>query len=412
MSTEVAPRTVIVELRDLQVPDLLDQQHEMTRPEKVRRFASEYRYWLLFVVLPAMVAAFYFTFIAADIYVSEAKYIVRMPADKSAAGQLGGLVQSMSTTNASDDTQAINTFFISRDAMRYLRENAGLDAVYASPKADFLSRYPLPFSSRLDELQYRYYRSMLKVTQDKNTGISALQVLAFDPVDAQNVALALLRSGEGLANRLTERMREDMVRRAEEDLHQSQRRLALAQEAITAWRTREGQVDPTQFSSAIIESIAKLGLEVARMKAQENEIRSGSPLNPTLSSLRVKIAALEQQITEEKQSLAGRAESLAPRITEFETLQLERQLAEKILTGNVTSKQLAESDARRQQIYLERIVEPQKPDYPSYPYRIITVAVIFVVLQLVYLIISRLAANVMRHGDFERYFSRKRMKAV
>lgn len=410
MSTEVATRTVLVELRDLQVPDLLDQQHEMNREEKLRRFASEYRYWLIFVVVPTFIAALYFTFIAADIYVAEAKYIVRMPADKSAAGQLGGLVQSMGTTNASDDTQAINTFFVSRDAMRYLRENAGLDAVYASPKADFLSRYPRLFSSRLNELQYRYYRSMLKVTQDKNTGISTLQVYAFDPMDAQNVALMLLRSGEGLANRLTERMRDDMVRRADEDLHHSQRRLTSAQEQMMAWRMREGQVDPTQFSSAIIESIAKLRLEVARMKAQESEIRMGSPLNPALLSLQVKISALEQQIQAEQQSLAGRTESLAPRITEFETLQLEQQLAEKILSGNVTSKQLAEHDARRQQIYLERIVEPQKPDFPSYPYRLLSVVVVFAILQLVYLIISRLAVNVMRHGEFERYFSQKRKK--
>ncbi|KAK0357633.1 hypothetical protein LTR94_038660, partial [Friedmanniomyces endolithicus] len=60
--------------------------------------------------------------------------------------------------------------------------------------------------------------------------------------------------------------------------------------------------------------------------------------------------------------MAGDASSLATKIGPFEELTLRREIADKQLAQATAALLSAEQEARRQKLYLERIVEPSLPD--------------------------------------------------
>ncbi|MBN8938923.1 MAG: capsule biosynthesis protein [Rhizobiales bacterium] len=391
------PRTTQVRLVDLRDAPAVDSADAAAPVRALRRLAAERRGFLALVVLPTLLAVLYFGLIAADRYASELRYVVRSPST-SAAGQLSGLLQATGSSRGAEDAHAINAFMTSRDAMRDLVAQAGLRQAFATSRADPFSRFPSLFGGASDEDLFKYFQRMVTVKFDKSTGITSVEVQAFSPEHALRIATVLIERAEALSNRLTERIRTDLLRTADEEVERARQRSLDAHAALTAFRNREAIVDPTRYSVALVETIAKLSLELAQMRAQLVEIQRASPQNPQINALNNRIAAFNEQIAAERRNLAGSAASLAPRIAEYERLQIEREFADRLFASSVSSLEGARLDAQRQQIYVERIVQPQATDYPAYPYRILSILSVFAVLTLGYRILLALVTNLRKHA--------------
>jgi capsular polysaccharide transport system permease protein len=348
------------------------------------------------VLLPTLLAAAYFGLIASDRYAAEMRYVVRSP-QTQVANQLGGLLQSTGYTSGGDSAHAINAYIVSRDALHDLIEDVDIRAIYGSPRADLFSRFPRPFGRSTTEALFAYFETMVSAKVDRTTGITTVEVQAFSPEDAKRIADALVRRAEALSNRLTRRLRDDLVRTAEEEVARARARSLTALAALTDFRNREQTVDPTRYSAALVETIARLSLELAQMRAQQEELRRASPQSPQIAALANRIRAFEEQIASERLTLAGSADSMAPRIAEYERLMLEREFSDRLLAAAVNSLENARQDAQRQQIYVELVVTPRVPDYPAYPYRLLAVLAVFAVSALAYIVLSTLVRNVRRH---------------
>ena len=84
---------------------------------------------------------------------------------------------------------------------------------------------------------------------------------------------------------------------------------------------------------------------------------------------------------------------------EYERLALERTIAEKQLGMAMVSLEQARSEAQRKQLYLERIVQPHKPDSPLLPRRVRNIGATFLMGLIVWGILSMLIAGVREHED-------------
>ena len=82
--------------------------------------------------------------------------------------------------------------------------------------------------------------------------------------------------------------------------------------------------------------------------------------------------------------MAGRADSLASKLSAYETLMLEREFADKLVAAATAALNSAQLEARRQQLYLDRIVAPDLPDTPAQPKRFMSLLAIFTSLLLAY----------------------------
>ncbi len=324
--------------------------------------------FLLVVALPTLIAAIYYLGIASPRYVSEARFVVRS-ANVGQPSAVGLALQGVGFSTGMNDAFAVHEYMSSRDGLKELQQQFDVNKILARPGSDFITRYPRPWESRTEESLYKAFQRFMTVGYDAGTGISTLRVEAFDPRDAQNLNKALLASGETLINRLNERASNNAVRDAQAALERAHAEVAASQQALTALRNNAQFIDPRLAAAESSGVINGLLVTIAQLRAERAQIAAEAPSSPQLPILDNRIAAYERQVAEARAKMAGDATSLANKIGPFEELTLRREIADKQLAQATAALLSAEQEARRQKLYLERIVEPSLPDKASEPRR-------------------------------------------
>lgn len=357
------------------------------------------RAFLLAVVLPSLIGATYFVGIAADQYVSEARFLVRSRSGTPGGGGgvpgLGSLLGAAGLAPANEEAHAVREFLTSHAAVEGLKGRVDLVEVFTRPEADLLSRLWWDDPERLT----RYFTSMVSAVYDPSSGLITLRARSFRPEDSHAIAEELLVLSEALVNRMSERAREDALRVAREEVAIAEQRVAAAREALTALRARQQALDPSRGAAIATETIGQLEgqLTVARadLAARSRFMR---PDNPGLIEVRNRIAALERQIAEERQRHTAGEATLATQLAEYERLMLEREFADRQLASAVASLEQARVEAQRQQVFLSRVVEPNLAEYPLYPRRMMNSLGLFIGLAVLYGIAKLLIAGMREHA--------------
>ena len=78
---------------------------------------------------------------------------------------------------------------------------------------------------------------------------------------------------------------------------------------------------------------------------------------------------------------------------------MENELAEKQLAAAITSLEGAKAEADRQQLYLEIVSQPSRPDMAQKPTRIYNIVATFIIGLIVYGIASLLTASIREHKN-------------
>lgn len=352
--------------------------------------------FLIVVVLPTVLAAIYFLLIASPRYVSEARFIVRAPNQSQPSG-LGIALQGVGLPQAQTDAFAVHEYIRSRDAVTDLQRRFDLPAVFGPPGADIVSKYPRLGESRSTEGLHKGVQRFVTVGYDASTGISTLRVEAYRPNDARAVANELLAGGERLINAMNARAAADAVRDAERAREEAQTRLAVAQQQLTAFRNRERIIDPARVAGEGLQMIGDLMTTVARLRAERAQLAAEAPNSPQLPLLDARIAAFQRQIEIERANMAGAQGSLAPKISVYEDLVLNREFADKQLAAATAALTTAEQEARRQKLYLDRIVNPSLPDEAMEPRRWLSLLTVFASCLLIYGLLWLMWAGVREH---------------
>ena len=366
----------------------------VARPARRQRYRLSL---LLLMVLPTLATATYFYAFAADRFESEARFVLRMPGRSSSDITMPNMVQGQGAMRSNDDGYIVQDFLQSRDAMIWLEDHADLQAVVRRVSWDPFWRFPALLGRDTQEALYKYLQRIVSATFDTTTGVTTLTVQAFAPADAERLASSLLDAAENLVNRMNERARRDAVSIAQGEVDRLRQRTEAAQSELKAFRERERMVDPTHATLAVLETIAKLSQEAALVGVQLGELVKASPDAPQIAALRLRRAALEGQIDMERRRLAGDAQAMAPRIAEYERLSLEREFAERALVSAMTMLENAKVEVLRQQVYLERVATPNRPDHRAYPWRLLWCLIAAAGGTMAWLIWRVVKADALRH---------------
>jgi capsular polysaccharide transport system permease protein len=366
---------------------------------RLRRLFRSFNPWLWGIVgLPTLIAGVYYFAIASDLYLSEAKFIIRSPKQVQASG-IGALLQSTGLGRADDDTAAVQDFITSRDAVRQLEQKNQLREIFNRPEGDFITRFPGILFWRTDfEALFWRYDHFISVVTDTSTGVTTLAVKAYRPEDSQMLATAVLNYSEQLINELNERARRDALATARGEVERAEQRIAQVQTELTAYRVKQKMLDPKSASSGVLELIGQMNAALANARTQLGELLNNSPNSPQIPLVKNRIASLDKLIAEERAKLSGAADSVVSTLTEYERLNLQRELAEKALASAFTSLEAARLEAQRQQLYLETIAQPNLADYPLYPKRFVSFFMVLVSCLLVYGIAWLLIASAREHA--------------
>jgi len=347
----------------------------ITPTNRFRRF-----YVAGFVViafLPSIVALIYCALLVTPRYVSEAKFVVRTAAKPSGSAGLASILQITGLSRSQDDVFSVQDFMTSRDAVEQLLKKRPVGQMYGGTENDFIARYPSVFFGETREDFYKYFQWMIAVSYSNNTGISTLRVQAFRSADAHAIAQALLEISEQLVNKLNDRIYQDAVTVSAAQVALGEKRLIAAQIALTDFRNREVMIDPGSSSVVISEVVKRLSNSLAETQTEIRQMRTASPGNPQLANLQQREAALITQITRERTRISSSSDGLADKMANFERLTLEVEFAKQALTTATSALENARVEARRQQLYLERVVEPNLSDYATAPSSLRWISTVF-----------------------------------
>ena len=333
--------------------------------------------FLAIVVIPTALSVLYTAVLATPRYVSEAQYVVRGLSSGHASG-LDLLFRSFGISRVVDDSNIVQNYVLSRDAVKALEQRTPLRAMFQRSDIDWLARFPRFWETDSDERFYDYYRDRVSVVQNELKGISTLQVVAFSAADAKTIATGLLGLAEDEANRLNVRAQNDTVALAEDHVADAERGVVAAQAVLTDFRNKHLLVDPSKSSDSELETITALATEFAETTATIKETTLAAASSPTVAALKAQATALQERIEAERAKLGGSEQALAGKVSQYELLTLNRDLADKTLAAAIESLELARQDARRQLIYVEEIVAPNLPDELTEPAVLRTAATFFV----------------------------------
>ncbi|WP_300319372.1 hypothetical protein [Accumulibacter sp.] len=356
------------------------------------------RLFLLTVVIPTTLSVIYFGLIASDVFISESRFVIRSP-ERQSTSPLGLLFKGTGFSRAQDDTYSVQDFMLSRDALHSLDDSLGLRKAFSSSDVDIFSRFPgLDWDDSFEAL-HLYYQKKVEIQFDPASSITTLRVRGFTSETAFEVNQQLLAMAETLVNQLNERGRQDMIRFAAGEVAVAENKAKAAALALSAYRNQKGVIDPERQSTIQLQQVAKLQEELIATQAQLSQLQVFAKNNPQIPSLQQLVQNLRQEIAAETARVAGGDRSLANKAAEYQRLALEREFADRQLGSAFASLEQARSEAQRQQLYLERIVQPSVPDMAMEPRRIRGVVATLAVGLIAWGILSMLLAGVKEHQD-------------
>lgn len=358
------------------------------------------RIFMFTVLVPTFLAIVYYGLIATDVYISESHFVVRSPQKQSQSNILGTILQGTGISGSSQDgAYPLQDFMLSRDALQQLDKELDLRKAFRKTGADVFMHFPgVDFDDSFEAL-FRYYQKRVKVEFDPVSNIMVLKVNAFSAEDAVGINSRLLSMGEQLINRLNHRAQQDSIGFAAAEVGVAEDKVRETGLAVSGFRTKQSVVDPERQSALQLQGVSKLQDELITTKTQLSQLQAFTPDNPQIPAMRNRAASLQAQIDAEIFKVTGSGNSLTNKAAGYDRLALDRTFAEKQLASALASLEIARNEAQRKQLYLERLVQPNKPDIAIEPRRLRNVLMVFVLGLLAWGIISLLVASVREHFD-------------
>ncbi|MFD1104280.1 Wzz/FepE/Etk N-terminal domain-containing protein [Sphingobium olei] len=366
---------------------------------RIRAKITRHRWFMLFVVLPSLLATVYYSFIASDIYVSEARFVIKSPSrQQSQTSSFANLIQTTGLSEGQQQTHEVIDYLRSRDALADLSRRIDVKARFMASEIDPLSRFPSPLRENSFENLHKYFNKMVDVHLDHDTSNAVMTVKAFKPYDAYILNEYLLQLSERLVNRLNGRANRQAIVEAE-------KRVAIAEDRVRAARINFGKyrnsselLDPQQQAKGVLEISSGLEAQRVALLAQIETTSRITPSNPSLPAMRQQVAAITAQIAAQNLQVVGSNSGIASKLSGYEANAVEQEFATQMLTTASASLERARADAQRQQFYLERIVQPDKPDQATLPARLKQILTVLGVSLCLYLVGWMLVVGILEHA--------------
>lgn len=324
--------------------------------------------FLIGVIAPCVVSAFYLFFVATDQYHSDVAFSTRSEEKASAAAGLLGALTQISSGTASD-LDILHEYIASQRMIEAVDAKIGLREIYRKPSGDPV--FALGDSASIEDL-IRYWNWMVHVSFDQHAGIISVRAEAFSPEDARSVARAILEESSRLVNDLSEQARQDAIRFAGIDLAEAEENLRNQRKKLAEFRGEYRIVDPEADVAGQMGLLSALQTELAQALVERDTLLSYVDQNDQrVVQANRRIDAITSRIAAERTNLGigGVDVALTDVIGRYEELRTDLEFASAAYTQALTNLTLARAEARRQARYLAVHIEPTLAEESLYPRR-------------------------------------------
>ncbi|PJX27630.1 ABC transporter permease [Advenella sp. S44] len=355
------------------------------------------------VLIPMIVAIVYYALFATNRYVSVAEVAVRQTDNANPAiSNAPGLALLLGATNPTsrEETLFLRQYIMSNDMLTVLKKELKWTEHYTSVYSD-------PFywlsgdASQSDTIEF--YRKLVKVHFDDETGLLQIQVEAFDPDMSQRVLDVILRESEHFVNELSHKLTRDQLTFVERELATARTAYEVKRDELLQFQAQNNLLDAeatvTSRSSMIAGMEAELATEKAKLSALTSSLTSGAP---QVQQQRRKISAIEKQLQVETQRLIaqdGGGSKLNTVAAKFRDLSIQAGIAEEAYKISLASLQNTRIEINKKFRSLAVVVSPNLPDSAVYPNRTYNLVTILIGLLALLGIVRFIVATIEDHMD-------------
>jgi capsular polysaccharide transport system permease protein len=348
------------------------------------------------VIVASFLLVFYYLVIASPRYVSQAQFVV-----KEAGGQdssLLGLSGLGAVSPGMRDALILQTFLQSREMATALDEAVSLKAHYERSDWDSLSKLA---SDSTIENYVEYYQDHVQVVHDELSDVLMVEVQTFDADYSLTVAEALLSISEKFINNLGNKMANEQMGYAQKEVERSYTILGKNQSELINFQDKFKLYSPEQQSGALLAAIN--GIESAII-TEETELKSLLAFMrkdaPEVKAKRIRVAALREQLTQEKKRLTSEDQQSLNKINNnYQEIKLNTELAADLYKSALAGLEVVRAEAYRKLKHLLVIEYPALAQEDKYPRRIHSILTWFIVLLLTYFIGRLILSIIKEHQE-------------
>lgn len=349
------------------------------------------------VIYIMIVVIFYYTFIAADRYVSNVSLSVKST-DGSSPISLSGIESLVGVASSStEDIKLLQEYIKSFDMLQKLDEKINLRSLYEKQKIDLFFRI---YSSTSKESYLKYYRDRIHILFDDTTGLLNVAVEGFSPEDARNISAAILEESERFINEISHNIAREQLRFAQGELESAKQKYKDAKNELLAFQNEYGVFDPQSLAKTKAGFITEIELQISKKETELNTMRSYLNDNaPEIVALKAELRAHKEQLEKERRKVASNAsqDKLNDVVAQFEALYLNLSFAEDVYKTAITAVETTRIEIGRKAKQVVVIQSPYVPDSAAYPNKMYNIITIFVILTLIFGVVRLVRAIIDEH---------------
>jgi len=310
--------------------------------------------------------------IGRDRYQSVSEFVIRQPLPPSTAGTslLAPTLGSPTVLGSLEDGRYLQVYLASPESMDHIYSNPDrLEALYSPRWPDVFSG--LKRGSNRDARLLFYQRQQHVVPQELS-GAVVVATSGYTPRQAYDLNRALINQSQKFVNVVNQSISSDQREFAEKEVVKSRLRLDRANQALSSFQSRHGQLNAIVEKDATTTYLAALESKLVDLKVQEASLRRQfrDPQAPEVAYVADQVQELQEQIEEERSKAVNPGERDLNRLAiQAQNLQNEVAFASDALKASMLAADNSRIESQRQLKFLVMLRDPQLPAQPEQSWR-------------------------------------------
>lgn len=349
---------------------------------------------LIGLVSAAALVLFYFLVFTPRIYTSEARLVVEKTT--ASAGSGGSLISMMQGGSSFKEARMLKEFIHSSTMLAELDKQFGLRKHFAQPFDPIRS---IGSAATTDEV-LNFYRDMVPVRIDEQSGLITIAVKSFDPALSQKVLARILVTAEAYMNNAAAEVATGQLAFLKEQVRKAGEELEQARTGLVQFQDKNKLLTPQDSANSVLGAIARLEGDLVSKRAELSAALSYlNPQSPEAVRIKSQIRALERQIAIEKARLVGPGDKsrLSVSAALYEKQKMRVEFAADLYKTALATYEKAQYDAAKKAQAVVLVQPPTLPEEPSYPRLLRDIPITLVLGYLAFLLISLVVQVVREH---------------
>lgn len=353
-------------------------------------------------MIPFVVAIVYYAFFATNRYVSTAQVAVRQTDNgNSAINNAPGLALLLGATNPTsrEETLFLREFIVSNDMLNVLKKQVNWSEHYSAVYSDPF--YWLDKNANQED-SLAYFRKVVQVHFDSETGLLSVNVEAFDADTSEKILSVILKESDHFVNELSHKLTRDQLAFVERELQTARTNYELRRDELLDFQAKNDLVDAEATITARSQMIAAMEAELATERAKLSALMSSLNSDaPQVQQQRRRIDSIAKQLSVENKKLISREGSrqLNTVAATFRDLSIRSSIAEEAYKISLASLENTRIEMNKKFRSLAVITSPNLPDRAIYPDRIYNLLAVLIGLLALFGIVRFVIATIEDHKD-------------